>query len=125
MPVPIWMLTLPVVLEDDLTLALEIEATIFGSGYTFDDSNIPYPEIPAGKYAFFVFLAMTNTLLRQWILDVADDLTISTRPSLANTLLKFIVPNPLVPTRDGNKLTVTFDTTGFAIGANAMTLDSA
>lgn len=121
MAMPIWMFTTPVFVDTGgLTLGLTLNGLIDGSPYVFSSSVVAYPILPAGTYPYFIFLAKTNALLRQWILDVATALSITTRPSLANTLLKFTLPATLVPTSDTNKITVSFDSTGFAIGANEL-----
>jgi hypothetical protein len=125
MPAPIEMFTTPVVVPaGGLTLGMVISATFSGVPKTLS-STTPYPILPAGTYGFFPFLAKTNALLRQWILDVAAAQGITTRPALANVLLKFVLPSTFVPTANGNKINVTFTTTGFAIGAGVMLLTAA
>lgn len=123
MAIPIWLLTTPVVVPTGgISLGIEIQSTVGGVPKVLNSTVVAYPILPAGTYAFFVFLAKSNALLRQWILDAATALAITTRPTLANVLLKFTVPSPLVPTANGNILTVSFVPTGFAIGANAMVI---
>jgi hypothetical protein len=123
MPVAIEMFTTPVVVPTGgITLGIEIQTTVGGIAKVLNSAAAAYPVLPAGTYAFFVFLAKANALLRQWVLDAATALGITTRPALANVLLKFTVPSPLVPTANGNMLVVSFVPTGFAIGANVMVI---
>lgn len=125
MVMPIWLFTTPIIVPaGGLTVGLTLSATFGATPKTWSSAVVPYPILPAGKYAFFVFLAKVNTLLRQWILDCAAPakLNITTVPALANVLLKFVLPATYVPTSDSNKLSVTFAGTGFAIGGNQMTI---
>lgn len=114
--------TVPIPLDVALGCGLSIQWTFGGVHHDIDSGVLAYPTLPAGKYPLTVFMAKTNALLRQWILDAATTASITTRPSLANVLLKHRFPTALTAQPNANKFSVTFDPTGFAIGGNAAVL---
>lgn len=110
--------TSPVVLEAALTLALSIDVhSTFGTR-TLDDGDVAYPTVGPGTYQFFTFLAKVAALVRAWILAAAVADADIVAPAAG---FKIKLPDPLSPTRNGNKLSFTLDTAGWTVGGQPVT----
>jgi hypothetical protein len=115
---PIRLFGAGIVLSSSLTLALNITLTKAPSTFSLSCSTT----IAAGVYDLFSFAAKVNSSLRTDIRTKALAAGIDIVPAAASILLKFVFPATWSPTPGANKLSCTFDATGFLEGGVQCTL---
>lgn len=101
-----------------LTSALTLSGTnaLYQGGTTY--SAAFSTSIPAGVYDFFSFNAKVNSLIRQAL--ITNKHASITAPALANVRFKTVFPTSWSATPNANKLSFTFDPTGFLVTAGSL-----